>query len=213
MRGRFITLEGGEGVGKSTNLHYVQQWLAGQGLTVVYTREPGGTPLGEALRDVLLGDAAEGIGAKAELLTMFAARQEHLDKVIVPALERGEWVLCDRFTDASYAYQGGGRGLSFETIAELENWVQGDLRPDLTLLLDAPVEVGMARAARRGAADRFEREPRAFFDAVSEAYRRRASVESERYAVIDASQDLASVQTQIDRALSQRLVSWLEVSS
>ncbi|EDY86377.1 thymidylate kinase [gamma proteobacterium HTCC5015] len=213
MKGRFITLEGGEGVGKSTNLRYVQQWLTGQGLNVVQTREPGGTPLGEALRGVLLGDQAEGIGAKAELLTVFAARQEHLDKVIVPALERGDWVLCDRFTDASYAYQGGGRGLAFDTIAALENWVQGDLRPDLTLLLDAPLEVGMARAAERGQADRFEREPRAFFEAVSEAYRRRASTEAERYAVIDAAQDLASVQAQIDRVLSERLAPWLEVSS
>ena len=166
MRGKFITLEGGEGVGKSTNLKFIRGSLSASGIELIETREPGGTRLGEALRGVLLGDEAEGICPEAELLTMFAARAEHLEKVIKPALDAGKWVLCDRFTDASFAYQGGGRGLAFERIEQIESWVQGDLRPDLTILLDAPVEVGMARAAARGEADRFEREPKAFFGAV-----------------------------------------------
>lgn len=197
MRGKFITLEGGEGVGKSTNLTFIRNSLSASGIELVETREPGGTRLGEALRGVLLGDEAEGICPEAELLTLFAARAEHLEKVIKPALDAGKWVLCDRFTDASFAYQGGGRGLAFERIEQLESWVQGDLRPDLTILLDAPVEVGMARAAARGAADRFEREPQAFFEAVREAYKTRAAQNSERYAVVDASLELADVQGQI----------------
>jgi len=204
-KGKFITLEGGEGVGKSTNLAFIEKNLISAGIDVLTTREPGGTQLGEALRDLLLGDDAEGIGAKAEMLTVFAARAEHLEKVILPALGKGQWVLCDRFTDATYAYQGGGRGLPFSQIEIIENWVQGELRPDMTLLLDAPVEMGMARAAARGAADRFEREPLAFFRAVSEAYRQRASASPERYAVIDASQPLDDVQAQIAQILNHLL--------
>lgn len=203
--GKFITLEGGEGVGKSTNLRFIQQNLEAAGIDVLVTREPGGTRLGEALRSVLLGDQAEGICPQAELLTMFAARAEHLDKVIKPALAAGKWVLCDRFTDASFAYQGGGRGLPFADIEVIENWVQGELRPDLTILLDAPVDVGMARAAARGEADRFEREPRAFFDAVRDAYLLRAEQHRERYAVIDASLELDRVQTQIYQVLEKLL--------
>ncbi|MGM0564619.1 MAG: dTMP kinase [Pseudomonadota bacterium] len=212
MAGRFITLEGGEGVGKSTNLALVHNWLIERGVDVVQTREPGGTALGEAVRAVLLGEAAEGIGARAELLLMFAARAEHLEKVILPALERGQWVLCDRFTDASYAYQGAARGLGFEAVEALEQWTQGDLRPDWTLLLDAPVEVGMARAAERGEADRFEREPRGFFEAVREAYRRRAREAPERYARIDASRPLETVQAAIETELEKTLSPWLEAS-
>jgi len=201
MTGKFITLEGGEGVGKSTNLLYIEKTLRQQGIELILTREPGGTRLGEALRSVLLGDDAEGIGAKAELLTMFAARAEHIEKVIEPALQAGTWVLCDRFTDATYAYQGGGRGLKFEQIAIIEQWVQGGLRPDLTILLDAPVEVGMARAAARGEADRFEREPKAFFESVTQAYRERARQHPERYSVVDASLPLSDVQAQIEETL------------
>ena len=205
MRGKFITLEGGEGVGKSTNLNFIRDSLSASGIELVETREPGGTRLGEALRAVLLGDEAEGICAEAELLTMFAARAEHIEKVIKPALDKGSWVLCDRFTDASFAYQGGGRGLAFKRIEQLESWVQGDLRPDLTILLDAPVEVGMQRAAARGEADRFEREPKAFFEAVRNAYTTRAKQNPERYAVVDASVALADVQGQIATVLEQLL--------
>ena len=205
MRGKFITLEGGEGVGKSTNLKFIRDSLSASGIELIETREPGGTRLGEALRGVLLGDEAEGICPEAELLTMFAARAEHLQKVIKPALDAGKWVLCDRFTDASFAYQGGGRGLAFERIEQIESWVQGDLRPDLTILLDAPVEVGMARAAARGEADRFEREPKAFFEAVRNAYTARAKQNPERYAVVDAAVELVDVQGQIVGVLEELL--------
>ena len=205
MRGKFITLEGGEGVGKSTNLKFIRDSLSASGIELIETREPGGTRLGEALRGVLLGDEAEGICPEAELLTMFAARAEHLEKVIKPALDAGKWVLCDRFTDASFAYQGGGRGLAFERIEQIEAWVQGDLRPDLTILLDAPVEVGMARAAARGEADRFEREPKAFFEAVRNAYRTRAEQNPKRYAVVDAAVELVDVQGQIVGVLEELL--------
>ena len=146
MSGRFITLEGGEGVGKSSNLEFIRRHLEAAGKAVIVTREPGGTPLGEQVRGLLLDHRHNGMSADAELLLMFAARAEHLAQVIRPALAAGRWVLCDRFTDATYAYQGGGRGIATERIAVLETWVQGDLRPDLTLLLDAPVAVGMARA-------------------------------------------------------------------
>ena len=205
MRGKFITLEGGEGVGKSTNLKFIRDSLSASGIELIETREPGGTRLGEALRGVLLGDEAEGICPEAELLTMFAARAEHLEKVIKPALDAGKWVLCDRFTDASFAYQGGGRGLAFERIEQIEAWVQGDLRPDLTILLDAPVEVGMARAEARGEADRFEREPKAFFEAVRNAYRTRAEQNPKRYAVVDAAVELVDVQGQIVGVLEELL--------
>lgn len=202
MRGKFITLEGGEGVGKSTNLTFIRESLEAAGIELIETREPGGTRLGEALRSVLLGDEAEGICAEAELLAVFSARAEHIAKVIKPALEKGQWVLCDRFTDATFAYQGGGRGLPFERIEQIENWVQGDLRPDLTILLDAPVEVGMARAAARSEADRFEREPKAFFEAVRNAYQQRAQQNPDRYAVVDAAQELDNVQAQLAEVLT-----------
>lgn len=148
-RGLFITVEGGEGVGKSTNIAYIRQQLEAAGTELMVTREPGGTPLGEELRDVLLGVRDTGISAMAELLLIFAARAQHIEEVIEPALEAGKWVVCDRFTDATYAYQCGGRGLSFETVAVLEKLVQGDLLPDYTLLLDAPVDTGMSRVQGR----------------------------------------------------------------
>jgi len=165
-KGLFITLEGGEGAGKSTQLAYIRQRLEAAGVTLHVTREPGGTPLGEQIRELLLDHRQTDMATDTELLLMFAARAQHLAERIRPALAAGEWVLCDRFTDATYAYQGGGRGIDSQRIAVLENWVQGTLRPDLTLLLDLPVNVGMARANGRGELDRFEREQQAFFDRV-----------------------------------------------
>lgn len=205
MRGRFITVEGGEGVGKTTNLEYVRGALERAGKRVRVTREPGGSPLAERIRELLLDPACSGMSPDCELLLVFAARAEHLARVILPALENGEWVLCDRFTDATYAYQGGGRGLSRQRIAELEVMVQGELRPDLTLLLDLPVEIGLARAGARGALDRFEQEEAAFFERVRQAYRERAAAAPGRYRIIDASRPLADVQSQIDAALSDIL--------
>ena len=203
MSGRFITLEGGEGVGKSSNLEFIRRHLEAAGKAVIVTREPGGTPLGEQVRGLLLDHRHNGMSADAELLLMFAARAEHLAQVIRPALAAGRWVLCDRFTDATYAYQGGGRGIATERIAALETWVQGDLRPDLTLLLDAPVAVGMARAGRRAAdADRFEREQTAFFEQVRQTYLELAKDCAERYRVIDAGQPLSAVQDQLRRELN-----------
>lgn len=201
MRGRFITVEGGEGVGKTTNLEYIRQALERAGLRVRVTREPGGTPLAEQIRGLLLDPHYRGMSSDCELLLVFAARAEHLSRVIRPALEAGDWVLCDRFTDATYAYQGGGRGLSQTRIHELETTVQGELRPDLTLLLDVPVELGLSRAGERGKLDRFEQEEVAFFERVRQTYLQRAAVETERFRVIDASRTLSEVQAQIDQAL------------
>lgn len=198
--GKFLTLEGIEGAGKSSNLAFVHELLQAQGMEVVLTREPGGTPLGEGLRAMLLGQEYSGMSSDAELLMMFAARAEHLASKIRPALERGAWVLCDRFTDATYAYQGGGRGLDMGHIAVLEQWVQGDLRPDLTLLLDLPVELGLSRAALRSLPDRFEQEQRDFFQRVRYAYLARAESQSGRMQRVDASRPLEQVQQTI-RAL------------
>lgn len=203
--GKFITIEGTEGVGKSTNLAYVHEWLIQRGLEVVVTREPGGTPLAEEIRALLLAKRDEPVDETAELLLVFAARAQHLQQVIKPALARGAWVLCDRFTDATYAYQGGGRGLDVATIAQLEQLVQGDLRPDLTLVLDIDVELGLQRARQRAELDRFESEAVAFFERVREAYRALAHAAPARYAVVDASQPLAAVQQDIDRVLSRLL--------
>ncbi|WP_237056596.1 dTMP kinase [Microbulbifer sediminum] len=201
VRGKFITLEGGEGVGKSTNLRFVTGWLQEQGIPFVQTREPGGTPLAEQLRELLLSRREEPVDPTAELLMVFAARAQHLAEVILPALARGEWVICDRFTDATYAYQGGGRQLDWDLIALLEQTVQGDLRPDRILLLDLDPELGLERAARTGAADRFESEQLEFFRRVREAYRSRAEADPDRYAVIDAGQSLERVQADLQRQL------------
>lgn len=201
MSGLFITLEGPEGAGKSTNRDYLAARLREQGLDVVLTREPGGTPLAEKVRELLLAPSDEVMAADTELLLVFAARAQHLAEVIRPALERGAVVLCDRFTDATYAYQGGGRGLSVARIASLEQFVQGDLRPDLTLVFDLPVEVGLARAAARGRLDRFEQEGQAFFEAVRQAYLQRAQGEPQRYSLLDAAQPLEGVQRAIDALL------------
>jgi len=201
VSGLFITLEGPEGAGKSTNLNYLAARLREQGLEVVLTREPGGTELAEKIRELLLAPSDELMAADTELLLVFAARAQHLAQVIRPAMARGAVVLCDRFTDATYAYQGGGRGLSVARIAELEQFVQGDLRPDLTLVFDLPVEVGLARAAARGRLDRFEQEGQAFFEAVRQAYLQRAQAEPQRYNLLDAAQSLEAVQRAIDALL------------
>ncbi len=200
-RGLFITLEGGEGAGKSSCLDFVRDWLEQRGQDVVVTREPGGTPLGERIRDLLL-HGRDGMSPDAELLLMFAARAEHLNQVIRPALERGTNVVCDRFTDATYAYQGAGRGVAGERIAVLEQWVQQGLRPNLTLLLDLPVTQGLARAGTRSAPDRFEREQQAFFERVRNAYLDAAAREPKRIRVIDASREIAAVQEQLAAALA-----------
>lgn len=199
--GKFITLEGGEGVGKSTNLRFITQWLESRGIDFVQTREPGGTPLAEQLRTLLLEKRDELVDPTAELLMVFAARAQHLSEVIKPALANGKWVICDRFTDATYAYQGGGRGLDRDLIAQLEQTVQGALRPDRVLLLDLDPEIGLQRAAATGEADRFESEQTAFFNKVRAAYRERANAAPERYAVIDASKPLADVQAQLAQEL------------
>ncbi|WP_338544875.1 dTMP kinase [Pseudomonas benzopyrenica] len=198
--GLFITLEGPEGAGKSTNRDYLAELLGASGREVVLTREPGGTPLAERIREILLAPAAEPMAVDTELLLMFAARAQHLAQVVRPALARGALVLCDRFVDATYAYQGGGRGVPVERIATLEAFVLGDLQPDLTLVFDLPVKIGLARAARRGVLDRFEQEQCAFFEAVRQTYLDRAQAVPARYRLIDASRSLAEVQAEL-RAL------------
>lgn len=199
--GRFITVEGTEGVGKSTNLNFIQQWLEEQGHRVLVTREPGGTPLAEELRSLLLAPRDETVDPMAELLMVFAARAQHLEQVIKPALAAGTWVLCDRFTDSTYAYQGGGRGFDQSVIAQLETLVQGELRPDLTVILDIDVEKGLARASQRSVPDRFEGEAVAFFERVRAVYHELAARAPNRYAVVDAGQPLEQVQQAIKQVL------------
>ncbi|UCC14962.1 MAG: dTMP kinase [Gammaproteobacteria bacterium] len=205
MTGKFITLEGIEGVGKSTNTDFVADLVKAAGHDVVVTREPGGTPLAERLREIALHHDDEPVPALAELLIMFAARSLHLDNLIKPAIVRGEWVVCDRFTDATYAYQGGGRGQDVERISALEGWVQTGIQPDLTILLDADPEIGMSRAAQRSAADRFERERQEFFQRVRLAYLARADKYKSRFRVIDAAQPLDKVQENIRTVLNKEL--------
>jgi len=199
--GRFITVEGTEGVGKSTNLAFIREWLEARGHRVLVTREPGGTPLAEEIRGLLLSPREEPVAPSAELLLVFAARAQHLEEVIKPALAEGTWVLCDRFTDSTYAYQGGGRGFDQSVIAQLEILVQGHLRPDLTVLLDIDVEQGLSRAGERSAPDRFEREAVEFFERVRAAYRNLAKRTPQRYAVVDAGQPLSQVQKSLAQAL------------
>ena len=194
-------MEGIEGVGKTSNLNFIQGLLETSGRDCVVTREPGGTSLGEALRGLLLSHSDDNMSADAEMLMMFAARAEHLAKVIRPALAENRTVLCDRFTEATYAYQGGGRLLDVKKISDLETWVQGDLRPDLTILLDAPVEIGRARAGKRSAPDRIEKEKDDFFQRVREAYIELANNNPNRICLIDASVALVDVQKQIREKL------------
>lgn len=203
-KGRFITLEGIEGAGKSTQIDNICQQLESQNVEVLSTREPGGTPLAEGLRSLLLNPELE-IGAEEELLMMFAGRASHIHQVIVPALDTGKWVVCDRFTDASYAYQGGGRGLGKQHIEQLEHFVQKDLRPDLTLLFDLPVEQGLARAKSRSHADRFEQEEITFFERIRQAYLDRASERPENYVIIDASANIAVVTEQVEEVIGDYL--------
>ena len=203
VAGQFITVEGTEGVGKSTNMAFIENWLKTAGKEIVITREPGGTKLGEKLRDVLLDAKEQSMSDDTELLLMFAARAQHLQQVIKPALAAGKWVVCDRFTDSTYAYQGGGRGIDMSRIAELEQWVQGDLRPDMTFILDLPVDVGLERAGKRSSPDRFELEKHDFFNKVRNTYLSRASEQPERYAVIDASPEMSKVQASIEIVLEK----------
>ncbi|MGD8642935.1 MAG: dTMP kinase [Chromatiales bacterium] len=203
QRGRFITVEGTEGVGKSTQLQFIEHHLSEHGLSVKLTREPGGTAISEAIRGILLSPELPAMHENTELLLMFAARSEHLHRLIVPALERGEWVVCDRFTDATYAYQGGGRGVSSDRIGMLENWVQGSLRPDATILLDAPVEVGLARARRRSVEDRFEQETRVFFERVRGRYHELVREHPQRFWLVDAARPEDAVRDSIGRILDE----------
>jgi len=202
---RFLTLEGGEGAGKSTTLSYLQAHLTAAGQDVVVTREPGGTSLGERVRELLLDPSNTQLCDDAELLLLFAARAQHLAEVIRPALAKGQWVLCDRFTEATYAYQGYGRGIPLERIAELERWVQGGLRPDRVLLLDLPVAVGLRRARQRSQPDRFEQESLDFFEQVRSGYLQQAAAWPERFRVIDAGRQLPVVQAQLVAAVADLL--------
>jgi dTMP kinase len=202
MKGKLITLEGGEGAGKSTVLEGVRALLAQHKLNVIVTREPGGTAAGEAIRSVLLDAQLRGMSAETELLLMFASRAQLVREVVQPALDAGHWVLSDRFTDASFAYQGGGRGQPVARIGELESWAAAGLKPDLTLLLDLPVADGLKRASGRGAADRIEMENAQFFERVRAAYRERAVAEPQRFQVIDASRTLQEVLTQVHGAVA-----------
>jgi dTMP kinase len=197
MRGKFITFEGIDGAGKTTHIAWFADFLRGQGVAVTLTREPGGTRLGERLRELIL-DRAEPLHAETETLLLFAARCEHLDKVILPGLAAGSWVLCDRFTDATYAYQSGGSGVPWARIAELERWVHRDIQPNATILLDLPPHVGRERSRGARLPDRFEREEHAFFDRVREAYLRRAREHPDRIRVVDASGDLGAVRTKLE---------------
>ena len=207
ITGKFITLEGSEGAGKSTALAAVRGWLDTNHIDAVITREPGGTPLAEKIRELLLDKKNSAMCDDTELLLMFAARAQHLNELIMPSLGDGKWVVCDRFTDATYAYQGGGRNIAMQRIAHLEQWVQGELRPDLTLLLDLPVEQGLARANQRGDLDRFEQEQKSFFERVRDVYLQRAREFPQQFRIIDASQNIEEVRQQIHRQLDDYLQS------
>lgn len=204
-RGQFITFEGTEGVGKSTQLANAAKTLERLGIDYIVTREPGGTPMAEAIRELLLAPREEPVNDMTELLLMFAARAQHLHTRILPELNAGRWVLCDRFTDATFAYQGGGRGVPADRIAQLENLVQGEFRPDQVILLDAPVETGMTRARNRGELDRFEQEAIAFFKRIRQTYLRRAAADADRYHIVDAAQPLEAVSRDV-ASLIQELV-------
>ncbi len=203
--GKFITVEGIEGVGKSTNIDTLVERIEAAGHKVLTTREPGGTPFAEDIREILMNRSDEPVPEIAELLLMFAARSFNVNNVIVPALEAGTWVVCDRFTDSTRAYQGGGRGLPMETIDRVADWVHGDTWPDLTILLDAPVEVGMERAGNRSKPDRFEQERHEFFQRVRECYLQIAASEPDRFVVIDTTRTIDEVREQMS-ALADLLI-------
>ncbi len=202
MRGQFITFEGTEGVGKSTQLTNASRTLEELGVDYIVTREPGGTPMAEAIRELLLAPRDEPVNEITELLLMFAARAQHLHTRILPAINSGQWVLCDRFTDATFAYQGGGRGVPKDRIALLENLVQGEVRPDHVILLDAPVATGMARARDRGELDRFEQEDLEFFQRIRDVYRERDIAQPSRYHVVNADRSLEEVSGAVSGLLS-----------
>ena len=201
--GLFITIEGGEGAGKSTNIALIVDYLKKAGKDIVVTREPGGTRIGEKLRDMLLDPENTDMDYRTELLLMFAARAQHIAQVIKPALAAGKWVVCDRFTDATYAYQGGARGIAKEKIAILESWVQEGLKPDVTILLDVPVEIGLQRVQLRADQDRFEQEKLKFFDDVRQAYLDMAAAEPERFKVISAGEALQDVEAAINALMAE----------
>src|SRR3989339_1166917 len=203
---KFISIEGIEGGGKTTALKFINGWVEGHKLSHVVTRQPGGTPIAEAIRNVLLGHYEEMMSPDTELLLMFAGRAQNISHVILPALRRGQWVVSDRFTDASFAYQGGGRGVSKKHIDELASWVQGDLRVDVTFLLDVPSELGISRVESRGARDRIESEGHEFFNRVRETYLKLAKQHPERFCVIDSTQDLKTVQIAIESRLNTLLL-------
>ncbi len=204
-KGLFITFEGVEGAGKTTNIAYIAEKIEDAGHQILLTREPGGTTLGEVIRDILISKDLPEMHHDTELLLMFAARAEHLQRKIIPALAEGKWVLCDRFTDATYAYQGAGRGIDVKHIEILENLVQGSLRPDYTFLFDLDADVGIARAQSRGETDRFEQQHIDFFNRVRTQYLKIAGAEPDRYRVVNAQYDLQTVQQQIDKLLSHIL--------
>ncbi len=199
----FITLEGCEGVGKSTALSFIANYLSKQNIDTVLTREPGGTDIGEGVRNILLTKTLEMMTPETELLLLFAARAQHIAQVVRPALKKGQWVVSDRFTDASFAYQGGGRGVSMTFIQQLADHVQADTKPDLTILLDAPVVVGLSRLQQRGKKDRIEQEDIAFFERVRNAYLQRAQAEPGRFAIVNADQSVDSVQSDITKILKR----------
>ena len=199
-RGKFITIEGIEGVGKSTNLALIESLISDLGQGVLVTREPGGTMTGERIRSILLDKDEQNMTAMTELLLMFAARRQHVDQVIEPALAAGTWVISDRFTDSSYAYQGGGRELGMETVSALEDFVLGDFRPDLTIVLDLDVSTGLTRATSNASPDRFESEQGEFFERVRKVFLDRAS--GDRYRVVDTSQSIEAVQSEISRIIT-----------
>lgn len=202
-KGRFITIEGAEGAGKTTNIGFLETYLQSADIPYILTREPGGTPLAEEIREILLDKRDEPVDEDCELLLVFAARAQHIHQKIIPTLETGTWVLCDRFTDATYAYQGGGRGLNQEKIRFLEQQVQQGLQPDLTILLDLPVEQGLERARSRAALDRFESEQIEFFRRVRQSYLSRAASHPERFRIIDASYDLPTIQMQLKNLMDE----------
>ncbi|CAM3641861.1 dTMP kinase [Parendozoicomonas haliclonae] len=204
-QGFFLTVDGGEGAGKTTTLEFIARWLEEQGIDYVRTREPGGTPFAERIRELLLQASDEKVCDMTELLLVFAARAQHIEQVIKPALAAGKLVLCDRFTDASFAYQGAGRGLDLNALSTLENLVHGDLQPDMTLLLDISVAEGMARAGARGALDRIELEKHDFFERVRQGYLDRAAAHADRFVIIDAAKTIPEVQAQIAQALNTRV--------